>query len=112
MFSRSEVLGQVSLFRDLGPADLVAVAARFREDRFAPIAHILLKLASKFGEESPEGRVIRTSLTRQDIADLADTTTETAIRVMSRFSKDGIVRTLRGGYVLIVDQPALERIGD
>ncbi|MBI3764357.1 MAG: Crp/Fnr family transcriptional regulator [Chloroflexi bacterium] len=75
------------------------------------IAHILLKLASKFGEETGEGWAIQASLSRQDIADLADTTIETAIRVMSRFRKDGLVKTLRGGYVVIVDREALRRVG-
>ena len=42
---------------------------------------------------------------------LADTTIETAIRVMSKFRKDGLVKTLRGGYVVIVDREALQRVG-
>jgi CRP/FNR family transcriptional regulator len=75
------------------------------------IAHILLKLAAKFGEETAEGWVIRTSLTREDIAELADTTVETAIRVMSRFNKGGLVKTLRGGYVVLLDRAALQKIG-
>lgn len=75
------------------------------------IAHILLKLASKFGEETEAGWVIRASLTRQDIAELADTTVETAIRVMSRFSKEGLIKTLRGGYVVILNREALHQMG-
>ena len=72
------------------------------------VAHILLKLARKFGEKSEAGWVIQASLTRQDIAELADTTVETTIRVMSRLRKDGVVKTLRGGYVVILDAQALE----
>jgi CRP-like cAMP-binding protein len=72
------------------------------------IAHILLKLAHKFGEKTEAGWVIRAGLTRQDIAELADTTVETAIRVMSRLRKEGVVRTLRGGYVVILDRRALQ----
>jgi CRP/FNR family transcriptional regulator len=76
------------------------------------IAHILLKLASKFGEEAEGGWVIRASLTRQDIAELADTTVETAIRVMSRFRQEGLVKTLRGGYVVILKREALQKLGE
>lgn len=74
------------------------------------VAHILLKLASKCGTHEPEGWRITLSLTRQDIADLADTSLETAIRVMSRFRKQGWVRTLRGGYVVILDRQALAQL--
>ena len=72
------------------------------------VAHILLKLAHKFGEKIESGWVIRAGLTRQDIAELADTTVETAIRVMSRLRKEGILKTLRGGYVVILDRRALQ----
>jgi CRP-like cAMP-binding protein len=72
------------------------------------VAHILLKLANKFGEKTEAGWLIQAGLTRQDIAELAGTTIETAIRVMSRLSKEGIVKTLRGGYVVILDRRALQ----
>ena len=48
-------------------------------------------------------------LTRQEIADLCGTTIETAIRVMSRWGKDGVVRTERDGFVLL-DRAALEAL--
>ena len=76
------------------------------------IAHILLKLAAKFGEETVDGWLISTSLTREDIAELSDTTIETAIRTMSRFSKDGLVKTLRGGYVVILDRRRLQALSE
>jgi CRP/FNR family transcriptional regulator len=74
------------------------------------IAHILLKLASKSGVESEAGWQISISLSRQDIADLSDTTIETAIRVMSKFRKAGLVKTRRGGYVVILDPGQLREI--
>jgi CRP/FNR family transcriptional regulator len=76
------------------------------------VAHILLKLATKFGEQTDEGWMIRTSLTREDIAELSDTTVETAIRVMSRLNKEGLVKTLRGGYVVIRDRRRLQEISE
>ena len=74
------------------------------------IAHILLKLAAKCGQPTPDGLQIGISLSRQDIAELADTTTETAIRVMSRLNREGLVKTLRGGYVVLRDPDALQRL--
>ena len=74
------------------------------------VAHVLLKVASKCGVETDSGWMINVSLSRQEIAELADTTTETAIRVMSRFSKSGWVKTLPGGYVVILDRAVMEKI--
>ncbi len=74
------------------------------------LAHILLKMASKCGVKTPEGIKINISLTRQDLADLADTTLETTIRTMSVFRKKGLVKTLRGGYVVILDDLSLQQI--
>lgn len=65
------------------------------------IARVLLKLAAATGERTSEGIVIGTPLTRQDVADMTGTTVETAIRVMSRFTKKGIVRSRRGRVILL-----------
>ncbi len=66
------------------------------------LAHILLKLADRAGRAEPDGAVLITvPLTRQDLADMAGTTLETAIRTMSRFRAQGWVETRRGGYILI-----------
>ncbi len=98
-----EMLGD----RLLGIIRMRAIASERVERR---IAHILLKLASKCGEETPAGWAIPLSLARQDTAELADTTTETAIRVMSRFRRQGLAKTLRGGYVVITDREALAQV--
>jgi len=66
------------------------------------IALLLLKLADKSGVVRPgEGIQIPIRLSRQDLADLCATTVETAIRVMSRLDKDGVVRSTRTGFVVI-----------
>jgi CRP/FNR family transcriptional regulator len=49
------------------------------------------------------------ALSRQELADLTGTTIETAIRIMSRWGKDEIVRTDKDGFVLL-DRAALEEI--
>jgi CRP/FNR family transcriptional regulator len=76
------------------------------ETRFA---HLFLKLADKMGRPGPEGTIIPMVLGRQDLADLTGTTIETCIRIMSRWSKEGTVRTDKEGFVLL-DRTALEKL--
>ncbi len=72
------------------------------------MAHLLLKLADRIGEESGDaGITIPLVLSRQDIADLVGTTVETAIRVMSRWRKMDIVTNDKRG-ILIRDRDTLE----
>jgi CRP/FNR family transcriptional regulator len=76
------------------------------ETRFALL---FLKLADKLGR--PDGRevFIPLALTRQDLADLTGTTVETAIRVMSRWSKEDVVLTEHEGF-RVKSRAALERL--
>lgn len=76
------------------------------ETRFA---HLFLKLADRMGRPGPDGTHITMALSRQDLADLTGTTIETCIRTMSRWGKDGVLRTESDGFVL-VDRPALEKL--
>jgi CRP/FNR family transcriptional regulator, nitrogen oxide reductase regulator len=73
------------------------------------VAHILLKLADRVGRPEPDGVLITIPLSRQDLADMAGTTLETAIRTMSRFRAQGWVTTRRGGYLLISQPGELQR---
>jgi CRP-like cAMP-binding protein len=72
----------------------------------ARIASLLIKLADKSGEETPEGTMITMKLTKQDIAEMVGTTVETSIRTMSKLSKAGLI-TSKGGKIIIRD---LERL--
>jgi CRP-like cAMP-binding protein len=54
---------------------------------------ILLMLSSKFGTTLP--------LTRKEIAEMAGTTTETTIRVLSRLRDGNIIRSTRGKIVIL-----------
>jgi CRP/FNR family transcriptional regulator len=76
------------------------------ETRFA---HLFLKLADKVGRPRSEGMFIPVVLSRQDLADLTGTTIETCIRLMSRWGKEGTVRTERDGFLLL-DRSALEKL--
>jgi len=57
------------------------------------LASILLMLSSKLGPTIP--------FTRQEIADMTGTTTETAIRTMRRFASQGLVRSSRGRITVL-----------
>ena len=57
------------------------------------IAALLVGLCEKHGSAVKDGIRINLRLTRQDIADIVGTTVETAIRVMSKLRKKGILTT-------------------
>ena len=76
------------------------------------LANILLKLCDKVGAPTDEGTRIDLPLSRQDLADMAGTTIETAIRVMSRFRKDGLVHTESGGYIVVLDHERLQLLSE
>jgi CRP/FNR family transcriptional regulator, cyclic AMP receptor protein len=74
------------------------------------MAHILHKLAKRLGRPEADGILITIPLSRQDLADMACTTLETAIRTVSRFNKEGLVATHRGGYLVVTDLEGLEKL--
>jgi CRP-like cAMP-binding protein len=76
------------------------------EPRFA---RLFLKLADQLGRQERGGVFIPLPLARQELADLTGTTIETAIRIMSRWGKDDVLRTEKDGFVLI-DRATLETL--
>jgi CRP/FNR family transcriptional regulator len=67
------------------------------------LASALLRLSAKLGPTLP--------FTRQEIADMTGTTTETAIRVISRLKERGIIRSTRG-QILILDKEKLRLLSE
>jgi CRP-like cAMP-binding protein len=67
------------------------------------LANALLMLSSKLGPTLP--------FTRQDIADMTGTTTETAIRTLSRFKERGIISSARG-KVTVANAEKLRLLGE
>jgi CRP/FNR family transcriptional regulator, nitrogen oxide reductase regulator len=66
------------------------------------VARVLLRMASAAGERLEGGAVrLTVRLSRQDIADMAGTVVETAIRTLSRFQREGLVETSDGYLVLL-----------
>jgi CRP/FNR family transcriptional regulator len=64
------------------------------------IASLLLRLSERRGEKVDGGVLLKTRLTRQDIADLCGTTVESAIRVMRRLEGSGILERREDGIWL------------
>ncbi|MFO0706657.1 MAG: Crp/Fnr family transcriptional regulator [Nitrospira sp.] len=55
------------------------------------LASLLVDLATRNGVKDPQGIKLPMRLTRQDMANMVGTTTETAIRIMSRFKRERLV---------------------
>ncbi len=85
---------------------LVETSCSRVESRFAAL---FLGLAEKAGQLVEEGAAIALPLSRQELADLTGTTLETAIRVMTRWARQGVVATRRDGFVLL-DRARLEAL--
>jgi len=72
-------------------------------------ARLFATLCGRLGRETAGGVLVPLSLSRQEIADLLGTTIETAIRIMSRWNKEGLVLTEKEGF-LVPDLGALRGI--
>jgi CRP/FNR family transcriptional regulator len=84
---------------------LVELTARIAEltgGRVEPrFARLFLKMATDIGQPRDAGTFIPMPLSRQELADMTGTTIETAIRIMSRWSKQDIVRTEKDGFTIL-----------
>jgi len=78
----------------------------------ARLATLLLKLYDRFGDDFDDGTSrIGVPLSRQELADMVSTSFETAIRVLSRWEREGIVSTDADGFTLS-DLPRLAELGN
>lgn len=70
------------------------------------IAHLFLTLAERMGRTRGTEIEIPLALSRQEVAELVGTTVESAIRVLSRWGREDILRTGDGRFVI----PSRERL--
>ncbi len=75
------------------------------------IAKLFLTLADRMGRETPEGLEIALRLSRQEVAEMVGTTVETAIRVMSRWGREGVLVTGERRFV-VPSRARLEAIAE
>ncbi len=66
----------------------------------ARVAGLFLSLAERVGRSTDAGIEIPLALSRQEIAELVGTTVESAIRVMSRWNREGVLVTGRQRFVI------------
>lgn len=71
------------------------------------IAATMLRLAERLGRPQEMGLLIDAPLSREDLAGMTATTTETVSRVMSQWQSDGIIQSGRQ-WVAITDRARLE----
>jgi len=69
-------------------------------DVYSRVAHIMIDLAKRDGQEVEEGILIREKPTQQDIASMIGTSRETVSRVLSEFQRRGFVE-MRGREILL-----------
>jgi CRP/FNR family transcriptional regulator, nitrogen oxide reductase regulator len=67
------------------------------------VAAVLVMLQGKMGAEL--------AFTRQEIADMAGTTLETAIRILSQFKEQGIIDSSRG-QIIVLDIQRLKLLSE
>lgn len=67
------------------------------------LARLLIHLFEKLGTTLP--------FTRQELSDMAGTTTETTIRILSQWKDQGVVSSVRG-KIIIADENKLRQLGE
>jgi len=72
------------------------------------VAEVLISLVRDFGLD--EQKYLRISLTREELANIVGTATESVIRLLSEFKSDRLIE-LNGRKIRIIDQKGLEKIG-
>jgi CRP-like cAMP-binding protein len=75
----------------------------------ARLASTLLRLAERDGERAPRGLALPFHLTRQSLADMCGTTVETAIRMMSRWTRNGLILD-ESGRLIVTDVEGLRAV--
>lgn len=75
------------------------------------LAFLLLQLANTYGVDGGEHQQIDLILTREEIAGMVGTATESVIRLLSEFKKDGLIE-LDGKKIRIKDKKGLVRLSN
>ncbi len=71
------------------------------------LAEMLINLEEKFGHDLDN--ILNIHLSREDIANIIGTATESAIRLLSEFKKEGVI-LLKGKNISLKDIPELKKI--
>lgn len=74
------------------------------------LAAFLLALRDVEGPRFGDRAGVATQLTREEIAEAIGTSAETAIRTLSQFEHQGLIRKTGDGGIAVVDEPGLRRL--
>ncbi|UZD22714.1 Crp/Fnr family transcriptional regulator [Algoriphagus halophytocola] len=75
------------------------------------LAYLLLQLANSYGLDGGDHQQIDLVLSREEIASLIGTATESVIRLLSEFKKDKLIE-LKGKKIVILDKKGLVKLSD
>lgn len=75
------------------------------------LAYLLLQLANSYGLDGGDNQQIDLVLSREEIASLIGTATESVIRLLSEFKKDKLIE-LKGKKIVILDREGLVKLSD
>jgi CRP/FNR family transcriptional regulator len=75
------------------------------------LALTLLKLGDSYGVDGGDRQRLDIALTREEIAGLVGTATETVIRLLSEFKKDKLI-DLQGKKIILLNRKGLARLSD
>jgi CRP-like cAMP-binding protein len=94
--------------KELGEANayITDIAQKTVRER---LAEILIHLKDDFGLD--ENKILQISLTREELASIVGTATESVIRLLSEFKQDQLIE-LNGRKIKILDEAGLVRIGN
>lgn len=94
--------------KELGEANayITDIAQKTVRER---LAEILIHLKNDFGLD--ESNILQISLTREELANIVGTATESVIRLLSEFKHDRLIE-LNGRKIRILDEAGLIRIGN
>lgn len=94
--------------KELGEANdyITDIAQKTVRER---LAEVLIHLKSTF--EIDEDNFLKVSLTREELANIVGTATESVIRLLSEFKQDRLIE-LHGRRIKLLDIPKLKKIGN
>ena len=92
--------------RELGVANayITDIAQKTVRER---LAEIIIHLKDEFGED--ENKVLKISLTREELANIVGTATESVIRLLSEFKQDKLIE-IKGRNIKILDFARLSKM--
>ncbi len=94
--------------RELGEANayITDIAQKTVRER---LAEVLVLLHNEFGID--ENKILQITLTREELANIVGTATESVIRLLSEFKQDELIE-LNGRKIKILNLPALMKVGN